>query len=138
MNPARPRHGYVVVAEDDAEMRALVADSLRRDDHQVVEVADGGRLLVRIGRQYATQELAPHIDLIVSDVRMPLITGLEILRGLRAAGCPTPVILMSAFCDRDLQREAKALDAVLLSKPFGMTVLRETAARLLDEVLPVT
>jgi CheY-like chemotaxis protein len=128
---------YVIVAEDDPEMRALVAESLRRDGHHVVEVTDGAGLLGRIGRQYRRVEPAPHIDLIVSDVRMPSMTGLEILRGLRAAGCRTHVILMSAFCDVDLRRQASELDAILLSKPFGMKELRETAARLLDELLPV-
>ena len=42
----------VVVAEDDPEMRSLVAQCLRRDSYDVFEVGDGARLLVRIGRQY--------------------------------------------------------------------------------------
>ncbi len=126
----------VVVAEDDPDMRSLVSECLRRDDHRVLEVGDGGRLLVRIGRQYRRGEPEPHIDLIVADVRMPLITGLEILRGLRAAHCSTQVILMTAFGSADLRREAGDLGAVLLDKPFAMSLLRATAHELLKDKRP--
>jgi DNA-binding response OmpR family regulator len=122
----------VVVAEDDSEMRSLVAESLRRDAHEVIEVADGARLLVRIGRQYRVYEPERRIDLIVTDLRMPVVTGLAILRGLRAASCTTPVILMTAFGDEQVRREAAELGAVLLDKPFAMTELRGIARELLE------
>ncbi len=122
----------VVVAEDDPEMRALVAQCLRRDSHHVFEVGDGGRLLVRIGRQYRSHEPEPRIDLLVTDLRMPIVTGLAILRGLRAAHCTTPVILMTAFGDDELRREAAELGAVLLDKPFAMDDLRAAALNLLE------
>jgi DNA-binding response OmpR family regulator len=112
-------------------MRGLVAQCLRRDSHDVFEVADGARLLVRIGRQYRAEDPAGKIDLIVTDLRMPLMTGLAILRGLRAAHCTTPVILMTAFGDDQVRREAAELGAVLLDKPFSMTVLRTKALELL-------
>jgi len=112
-------------------MRTLVAECLRHEDRQVVEVGDGGQLLVRIGRQYRRQESLPHIDLIVTDVRMPVLTGLEILRGLRAAGCATPVILMTAFSTSELRRDVQALGATLLDKPFPIADLRACACRLL-------
>jgi DNA-binding response OmpR family regulator len=119
------------VAEDDSEMRSLVAECLRRDAHEVFEVGDGARLLVRIGRQYRVDEPAPRIDLIVTDLRMPVVTGLAILRGLRAARCAVPVILMTAFGDEQVRREAAELGAVLLDKPFAMADLQTTARNLL-------
>ncbi len=112
-------------------MRSLVAQCLRRDAHDVFEVGDGARLLVRIGRQYRVDEPERRIDLIVTDLRMPLVTGLAILRGLRAAHCTTPVILMTAFGDDQIRREAGELGAELLDKPFSMDSLRELARRLL-------
>jgi DNA-binding response OmpR family regulator len=125
------QRAHIVVAEDDPEMRGLVAQCLRRDAHEVLEVGDGARLLVRIGRQYRMSEPEERIDLIVTDLRMPLITGLAILRGLRAAHCTTPVILMTAFGDDEIRREAAELRAVLLDKPFPMADLRATALELL-------
>jgi DNA-binding response OmpR family regulator len=132
MEPSSDRAAHIVVAEDDPEMRGLVAQSLRRDSHDVYEVGDGARLLVRIGRQYRVHEPEDRIDLIVTDLRMPLITGVAILRGLRAAHCPTPVILMTAFGDDEVRREAAELGAVLLDKPFAMAELRARALELLE------
>ena len=125
------RPACIVVADDDPDMRSLVAQSLRRDSHDVFEVGDGARLLVRIGRQYRQSEPEPHIDLIVTDLRMPLVTGLAILRGLRAAHCTTPVFLMTAFGDDLVRRETADLGAVLLDKPFAMADLRATVLDLL-------
>jgi DNA-binding response OmpR family regulator len=132
MDAASDRPAHIVVAEDDPEMRGLVAQSLRRDSHDVSEIGDGARLLVRIGRQYRLHEPEDIIDLIVTDLRMPVITGLAILRGLRAAHCTTPVILMTAFGDDEVRREAAELGAVLLDKPFSMADLRAQALRLLE------
>jgi DNA-binding NtrC family response regulator len=88
-------------------------------------------LLVRIARQYRIKEPAEKLDLVVTDVRMPIITGLAILKGLRDAHCATPVILMTAFGDEATKREAEALDAVLFDKPFKLEVLRQTVRDLL-------
>ncbi|HEY2510464.1 MAG TPA: response regulator [Polyangiaceae bacterium] len=121
----------VVVAEDDADMRAMVADALRRDGHQVIELTNGGELLVRIAHQYRRLEPAARVDLYVSDVRMPVVSGLEILRGLRDAHCTTPVILMTAFGDAQTRKEAESLGAVLMDKPLRLDDLRKEVRRLL-------
>jgi len=113
-------------------MRALVAEYLRRDGHDVLEVGDGARLLVRIGHQYRIHEPAEKIDLVVTDLRMPIITGLDILRGLRSAHCTTPVILMTAFGDQSIRNEVTDLGAILLNKPFPMAELQEKALQLLS------
>ena len=123
----------VVVAEDDADMRTMVADALRRDGHQVIELANGGELLVRIAHQYRRLEPAARVDLYVSDVRMPVVSGLEILRGLRDAHCTTPVILMTAFGDAQTRAEAESLGAVLMDKPLRLEDLRKEVLRLLAD-----
>jgi DNA-binding NtrC family response regulator len=127
----RAQPARIAVAEDDREMRSLVAEGLRKDGHEVTELVDGATLLVRIARQYRIKEPAERLDLVVSDIRMPVITGLAILKGLRDAHCTTPVILMTAFGDAATQREAEALDAVLFNKPFKLDVLRRTVRDLL-------
>src|SRR5579859_1845641 len=85
----------VIVAEDDAEMRDLIAMALRKDGYEVSVVADGAKLLVEVVTRPA--ELA--LDLIVSDLRMPVSSGLQILKGLRDAGWNTPFVLLTAFGD---------------------------------------
>jgi CheY-like chemotaxis protein len=121
----------VAVAEDDPDMRTMVGDALRQDGYRVIELANGADLLVRIAHQYRYHEPDDALDLIVSDVRMPVINGLEILRGLRNAHCQTPVVLMTAFGDSATRDEAQKLDAVILDKPLELAVLRAEVRRLL-------
>ncbi len=130
------RAARIVVAEDDAEIRTLVADALRSDGHLVQEVADGGALLVRIAHQFRCYEPEDPADLFVSDVRMPVITGLAILRGLRNAHNATPFLLITAFGDPTTRREAQSLGAVLVEKPLYLDDLRDEVRRLLSNAPP--
>ena len=117
--PSRPPRSRVVVAEDDEAMLELVAFALRNDGHEVIEVTDGGRLLVRLASQLRT-ERGVDADLIVSDIRMPVMSGLAMLKALRDAHWTKPVILMTAFADEETRKRAARLGARLLDKPFTM------------------
>jgi two-component system OmpR family response regulator len=126
----------VLVAEDDADMRRLVVEVLVADGCVVEQVPDGGRLLVELSQQIPRDLEA--IDLIVSDIRMPVTSGLEILEALRAAHCWTPVILMTAFGDDATRAHAEMLGALLFDKPFDLDDLRTAVMNLLhrDERAP--
>jgi len=126
----------VLLAEDDAEMRSVVADALRGDGYEVVEAADGGRLLVDVAAWFKGGDGADSVDLIVSDIRMPICTGLQILAALRDAHWRTPVILMTAFGDETVRRHAESLDALLFDKPFDLDDLRTAVANLLPRERP--
>jgi DNA-binding response OmpR family regulator len=123
----------VLVADDDAEMRRLVAESLRKDDYEVIEEVDGGRMLVRVAAVYAFGGTVSPFDIIVSDIRMPVCSGLDIVTGLRDAHWKTPVILMTAFGDEETRARAEKLGALLLDKPFQMSALRVLVRALLQE-----
>ena len=112
-------------------MRRLVIDSLRRDGYDVVDVTDGGQLLLRITDFFRLRPTPDPIDIIVTDVRMPVCSGFDIIQGLRDADWMTPVIFMTAFSDDAARARARALGAVLLDKPFEMTVLRAHVRELL-------
>jgi two-component system, response regulator, stage 0 sporulation protein F len=132
-SPAELRTGpfRILVAEDDVEMRRVVADALRDDGYEVVEVADGGRLLVDIAARIKAGADVDSIDLIVSDIRMPICTGLQILEVLRQAHRHTPVILMTAFGDKATRKRAEDLLAVFFDKPFDIDDLRAAITNLL-------
>jgi len=132
----RSRPFRILVAEDDAAMRSVVADTLREDGYDVVELADGGRLLVDIAARMKVGADIDSVDLIVSDVRMPICTGLQILEVLRKAHWHTPVILMTAFGDRATRKQAEDLLAILFDKPFDMDDLRTAVANLLPRDRP--
>jgi two-component system response regulator (stage 0 sporulation protein F) len=126
------RTALVLLAEDDDDMRTMVAEALRREGHRVVEVASGADLLIRIARQYRHIDPLERPDLIITDVRMPVLTGLEVVRGLRDADTNTPVIVMTAFGDPETRREATSLGAVMLDKPLQLADLVSEARRLID------
>jgi len=96
-NPGVLHRPRVLVAEDDANMRSLVADILRKENLEVEELADGQRLLVRIVEAFLPRREARAIDLIVSDVRMPFCSGFDVLKKVHLARYSTPVLLMTAF-----------------------------------------
>ena len=112
-------------------MRSMVVETLRKDGHDVSSVPDGGRLLVKLARDHMSGEGADAVDLLVSDVRMPVCSGLQILQQLRAVRCRIPVILVTAFGDDETRKQARSLGAVLLDKPFELEELRATVAKLL-------
>jgi DNA-binding response OmpR family regulator len=114
-------------------MRHLVAESLRKDDYEVIEESDGGRLLVRLASVYSFDRRSRPFDLVVSDIRMPVCSGLEIVKGLREAHWKTPVILMTAFGDDETKERAARLGALLVDKPFKMDVLRLVVRGLLAD-----
>ena len=113
----------VLVAEDDPEMRRLVVEALRKDGHDVTEAADGGRLLVRLAEVFDRDPFMAAVDVIVSDVRMPVCSGLELVERLFEARWRVPCILMTAFGDDDVRRRAGAIGALLLDKPLSLDEL---------------
>lgn len=120
----------ILLAEDDDALRRIVAGALREEGYQVVEASNGFDLLDRIEAAIAWGGRAhPPISLIISDVRMPGMTGIDVLSILRCAYWSTPVILVTAFADPTLRLEASELGAsAVLSKPFELEELK-TAVR---------
>lgn len=107
----------ILLAEDDAELRALVSDDLRRAGYGVVECSDGAALLWRLDSANRAEGLG--VDLVVADVCMPELTGLEVLERVRSADPFTPYIVVTAFGSAETRRSAARLGAIaVLDKPF--------------------
>lgn len=119
----------ILVAEDDDEMRRVLVDALRGDGCEVYEVSDGGALLIELARNHRFHY--DTVDLVVSDVRMPLCSGLQALETLRGTNARTRFLLLTAFGDEGMHARAAALGAMLLDKPFSTRKLRHTVADLL-------
>jgi CheY-like chemotaxis protein len=120
----------VLVAEDDPEMRRLVVEALRKDGHDVIEASDGGRLLVHLAEAFDRDPTLACLDVVVSDMRMPVCSGLDLFERLAEARWKVPFILMTAFGDEDTRRRAERIGAVLLDKPLSLDVLRATVTRM--------
>jgi CheY-like chemotaxis protein len=94
----------LLLVEDDTEMRRMLAAALRRDGHVVVEAANGDDALDWLGPGVLDGDFERVPDLVVSDVRLPYFTGLEILESLQIAAQRIPVILITGFPgSRDLR-----------------------------------
>jgi len=122
----------VLLAEDDAEMRRFLADSLREEGYEVIEAASGVELLERLEFEAEDGRWLPMFDVVVTDVRMPGVTGLEVLEGIRNVEWSTGVILVSAFADQEVHDQARRLGAcAVLAKPFPLgeflTAVRDVA-----------
>ena len=121
----------ILVAEDDEDIRTLIAVALRRDGYDVVEAKSGAELLEHIGSSMLFGESCPAPDVIVSDVRMPGFTGLEVLAGLRDANWQTPILLITAYGNEDTYEEAQRLGASgVFDKPFDIDDLRTAIVNL--------
>lgn len=108
----------VLVVDDEPTVREVVTGYLRRDGHEVAEVGDGNAALDLLDRE--------RFDLVVLDMMLPGVNGLDILRRIRAGG-EMPVIMLTARAeetDRVAGLELGADDYVV--KPFSP---RELAAR---------
>jgi CheY-like chemotaxis protein len=122
----------VVVAEDGALLRAAIAEVLRRDGHVVEELEDGTQLLMRVSRALAARATPQEgIDVIISDVRMPGSSGLDVLRKLRRARRAIPFLVITADSDPMIRAAAAELRAGFLPKPFTMAQLRHAVSELL-------
>lgn len=119
----------ILLAEDDAAMRELLAAALRFEGYQVVPARNGVEALERLGSATLGHR---HYDAIVSDIRMPGPSGLDMLSGLRAAGLKLPIVLITAFgSDQTIVRAMHLGASAVLNKPF----LLETLVGVLEDVL---
>jgi CheY-like chemotaxis protein/ribosome-associated translation inhibitor RaiA len=121
----------ILLAEDDLEMRKLLAWALEREGYLVQECHDGTTLKKWIDRSDSRSSNV-EFDLVISDIRMPGLTGLEVLESVQGRSAGPPMILISAFCDQETEELARRLGAAaLLPKPFDTEELVERVHRLL-------
>lgn len=120
-------HARVLVADDDPQLLAAVAESLARLGAEVVRAESGAELIECLANEEP-------FALIVTDVSMPWMTGLHVLHSARRAGLETAVIVMTGLKDERIPAQVRALgeDAVLLRKPFELSELESAASRLLS------
>src|SRR6187455_2977128 len=102
----------VLVADDDPQLLDAVSDALTRLDADVVRASSGADLI----EQLAT---AGPFDLVITDVSMPWMSGLQAMRATRTAGLSTAVIVMTALTDPRIPAQVKSLgaNAAFLRKP---------------------
>jgi CheY-like chemotaxis protein len=114
----------IVVADDDAAMRELLVFALGLDGYRVLAVSTGAALLEQVRRIVDHGEHGGVIDLVISDVRMPGMDGVQVLQHLRDLPLHVPFILVTAFSDLWTRAAAERFGAQLLDKPVELRQLR--------------
>jgi two-component system response regulator QseB len=119
-------HAHVLVADDDPQLLDAVTEALTTMGADVIRATSGAELIDQLANE--------PFDLVVTDVGMPWMSGLQAIRSTRAAGLATSVIVMTALTDPRIPGQVQALgkDAVLLRKPFELIDLETAASRLLS------
>ena len=106
----------ILIAEDQTDIRDLLALNLRGAGYEVAEAVDGSEALAAHSQRPA--------DLLVLDLMMPRLDGLDVCKALRARGSTTPILMLTAKStelDRVLGLELGADD--YLTKPFSVAEL---------------
>src|SRR5512139_3663722 len=115
--------GGVLVVDDEPRLGKVAWEMLELDGHAVIRAGGGREALVRLASE--------KLDVVVTDLRMPEVDGLAVLRAAKALPAPPEVILMTAFGTAESAVEAmRAGAADYVTKPFSMDELRIRVRRL--------
>jgi DNA-binding NtrC family response regulator len=120
----------ILVAEDDAGVRDLVLAALGRAGHTVVTVPNGDEA-IRV-----LQSDDSVVDLLVSDINMPGLGGIELVALARKHADRLPVLMMSGTNRWAFRPETIAADITVLEKPFTLHQLMEAVERTLAATRP--
>jgi CheY-like chemotaxis protein len=109
----------VLVAEDDPLVVAVLVGILEDEVEELIEVGSGTEALQLLAER--------PFDCVISDLKMPGASGLEVLGRARALSPHVRLVLISGYADETTEKEARAIDAALLHKPFGVEEFRLAA-----------
>jgi DNA-binding response OmpR family regulator len=107
----------ILLVDDEQPIQTLLSFPLQRDGYEVVQASDGREALARFSEQ--------QFDLVVLDLMLPRVDGLEVCKRLRADGSTVPIIMLTAKSeeiDKVLGLELGADDYI--TKPFSMREFR--------------
>lgn len=124
---ANPGCATVLVVDDEPLLRSLMVTALKHRGYQVLQAADGQAALLLL------EDNRSDIDLLVTDVMMPMIGGIELARQFSKSRPGVPVLLVSGFTDEIFNGEGAAIgDLPFLQKPFRMKELTERVEHIIQ------
>jgi DNA-binding NtrC family response regulator len=119
--------GTILVVDDNVELAENVVEILEVTGHPAVMVSSGEAALERIAEG--------GIGALITDFRLPGLSGAELITALRRGGCGIPAVIMSAYTDPAMLDRAEAAGALdVIPKPLDMSRLQQMAAAFNDAV----
>src|SRR6476660_2399502 len=117
----------LLIVDDELGMRQFLTHLMQREGHSVRVAGNGNEAMVMLRADPA--------DILLSDIRMPDMGGIDLLKAARELLPGIEVIMMTAFANVETAREAFLLGAFdFVQKPFDNDLLKETVARALDKI----
>jgi two-component system, NtrC family, response regulator AtoC len=119
-----PEHKQILVVDDEPNLRRVLSAQLERDGYEVHTAEDGEQALGILKEH--------HIDLVITDLRMPRLDGMELLRRAQRMDAELPVVMITAHGTVDNAVEALKTGAFdYLTKPFDQMEVRTIVAKAL-------
>jgi two-component system, cell cycle response regulator CpdR len=116
----------ILIAEDDEPVRGFVKRALEMDGHAVVATVDGAEALERLEQENGA------FDLLLSDIRMPLMDGIALALSAGRSFPELPILLMTGFADqRERAHDLEAIIEDVVTKPFSLAEIRAAVGRIL-------
>src|ERR1700758_5555480 len=113
----------VLIADDEASMRALVARAIAMDGHETVTAQDGAEALEILTREDGA------FDLLLTDIQMPVMDGIALALSVARDFPQLTILLMTGFADqRERASNLNALVHDVVTKPFSVADIRTAVA----------
>ncbi len=120
-------HPSILLVEDDAVTQKTIHQLLAKEGYQVEVASDGIDALMHIAQE--------HFDLIISDIRMPNLDGLQLLEKMNEKKIRIPVVLITGYHHHEHELKSKKLGAVdYIQKPINRKLLTDKLKNLLKNV----
>ncbi|RJP76629.1 MAG: response regulator [Candidatus Zixiibacteriota bacterium] len=124
LTAAPPRHRRILVVDDEEHIRVLLREVVQTLGHRAILAANGVQALEKLS--------GTDVDLVITDINMPGLSGLDLLRRIKAELPDLPVILITGYGTERAERAAQELRADgFLGKPFRVEDMRHCIARLI-------
>lgn len=117
----------ILIVDDDRTLRFMLGTLLKRWGYEVFDADDGSTAIEKIHKR--------SFDLVLMDIHMPKVSGLEALAEIKSYNPGLPVIIMTALASAENAAEAQKKGASdFLAKPFDLDELRKALGRALDNI----
>jgi two-component system response regulator PilR (NtrC family) len=120
------KRSSVLVVDDEEALRTVLSGELANEGYEVKAAADGDEAISEV-------EKSP-FDLVLLDIKMPRMSGFEVLKYIKVNHAKTKVVMLTGFADLKNAIESKKLGADdFVSKPYDLVDLLTTIERVLSE-----
>jgi DNA-binding response OmpR family regulator len=127
---AAPHPPRVLVVEDDRDFADVLRFELESDGYEV-EVTSS------VTEAQRRMRVEDDLDLVISDVRLPGKSGIQLLFGEEGGVTPPPVLMMSGYTSAKLRELVEGMGAAVIEKPFSFASLHANVVRILEKAASV-